>query len=371
MKTSPGVAAAVFGGVLAIAGGLGWLLYEVGGSTAPEAPAGAPVAPDKKGPARRVHSAPEELPQPADEPNHSDVPRDIPKQGRARFEFEDRPDLKLRDWSEVAAAIKAQSAMFVDLQEKGVPRGEERERVDQMSKTMERFQKAVYMRPAGSLNMGRSTPAEHPAYMVNAIAAALDAERLPLTEAQSRRLYELAKARGPLYDAALAASEKPERGAWSLELYAEVARVLEGFHGEVNGTLTAAQSAALVPDLLRYRARADFYSAASAWGRLAEPIPFATEADLAAMLTDSLAQQFGLSERKADLRKIVDVWVGSISTDVPDELDRKGFLRSRYISAAVPRMVELLKQITETMQLSEEAAAGARQIQRAFVPLRK
>jgi hypothetical protein len=371
MKTSPGVAAAVFGGVLALAGGLGWLLYEVGGETTQDSPGGAPVAPDRKGPARRVHSVPEELPQPAPDPNHSEVARPIPKGGRARFEFESCPDLALRDWSEAAAAVKAMTSMFVELVEKGVPGGEDRDRIDRMSKAMERFQRAVYMRPAGSLGIGRATAPEHPAYAVNLIAATLDAEKLSLTEAQSRRLLELAKARGPLYEAAVAASEKPEPGAWSLELFAETARVIEGFWGEVNGTLNAAQSAALIPDVLRNRTRADFFSAASAWGRLAEPIPFAAEGELAGTITDSLAAQFGLAERKADLRKIVDVWVSSAPGDVPDDLDRKGFLRSRYVSAAVPRMVELLKQVTDGMQLPEEAAAGARQIQRAYVPLRK
>jgi hypothetical protein len=370
MKTTPGVAAAVFGGVLALAGGLGWLLYEAGGSSTPDSPGGAPVAPDKKGPARRVRSEPEELPQPAPDPNHSEVARPIPKDGRVRFEFEGCPDLALRDWSEVAGAVKAMNTMFVDLMEKGVPGAADRDRIDRMSKTMERFQRAVYMRPAGSLSMGRATPPEHPAYAVNLIAATLDAEKLSLTEQQSRRLVELAKARAPLYEAAVAASDKPEPGAWSLELLAETARVTESFWGEVNGTLNAAQSAALVPDVLRNRARADFFSAASAWGRLAEPISFATEADLAGTITDSLASQFGLAERKAELRKIVEAWVSSFSTDVPDDLDRKGFMRSRYVSAAVPRMVDLLKQVIQGMQLPEEAAAGARQIQRAYVPMR-
>src|SRR5262249_3789719 len=161
----------------------------------------------------------------------------------------------------------------------------------------------------GSSGIPHVTPLDHPTFSVNLIAAALDREKLPLTDAQSRRLVELAKARGPLYDEAAAAAEQPAEGAWVLEVASAPAGVLESLCGEVNATLTPAQTAALVPDLLRNRLRTDFLSASGAWGRVAQQTPFGSEAELTDKISNGLAHQFGLLDRKEELHAIVEAWV--------------------------------------------------------------
>ena len=370
MKASPGGVAGVFFGVLALAGGLGWLLYETGGETEPEPENGPATAPNRLGPARRVHTT-EEPPGELPLGPHDQRKKPIPNEGRLRFEFEGHPDLALRDWSEVASAYKAMAAMFIEVMEKGVPTPEEKDRRERMFKTTERFQQEAVARPPGSLNIPRNTPPEHPAYAVNLIAVTLEQASLPLTDAQSKRLVELAKARGPLFDAAREAGDTPDPAAWALERLAEPATVLDSFFGEVNGTLTQAQSAALLPEVLRNRTRADFFSAAPAWGPLAEPIPFTTDEDLAEAITSGLTSRFGLPDRRTEVRKVVGTWLATFSPDVPDALDRRGFIRTQFVSRAVPRMVDLLKQLVDQLELHDEAAAAARQWQRAYVPMRR
>jgi hypothetical protein len=370
MKTGPGGVAAVFAGVLVVAGGLGWLLYEVGGSDASE-PAGEETAePDKPGPARRVRSKEEQLPELG--PGPHEVPaKPVSKEGRLRYEFEGHADLALRDWADVAGAVKDMNGMILDTLENGVPGPEETERRERLFKIGERYQHIVVMRPRGSLHITRNTSPEHPAYAVNLIAVMLERARLPLTEQQARRLVDLAKERGPRYDEAVTKSETPDPAAWTLERLAEPAKELDSFFGEVNATLTAAQSAALVPDVLRNRARADCFSAASAWGRLAEPMAYSKPEQLPQVITDGLASRFGIPDRRGEILPIVESWLSTFAPDTPDLLDRRGFIRSQYVSRAVPRMVDLLKQVVEGLQFSEELALAAREFQRAYVPLQK
>ena len=370
MKTGAGGVAVVFAGVLLLAGGLGWVLYEVGGSDGPD-DAGEPATESNlPGPARRVRSKEEQLPELAPGP-HEAPAKPISKEGRLRFEFEGHADLALRDWADVAVAVKDVNAMILDTLEKGMPGPEETERRERFFKLTERFQHVVVMRPRGSLHVPRNTSPEHPAYAVNLIAVTLERARLPLTEQQSRRLVDLAKERGPRYDKAVTESETPDPAAWTLERLAEPAKELDSFFGEVNATLTAAQSAALVPDVLRNRARADLFSAANAWGRLAEPIMFAKLEDLPQAITDGIASRFGIPDRRAEILPIVQEWLTTFAPDTPDSLDRRGFVRSQFVSRAVPRMVDLLKRLVDGLQFSEELATAAREFQRAYVPLQR
>lgn len=367
MKAS-GVAV-VFAGVLVVVGGLALLLYEAGDS--PSDAASGP-APDKPGPARRVHAA--EEPQQDDTPAPMDpraVAKPVPKEGRLRFEFEGHPDLALRDWSEVAASFREMTDLFVGMSEQGPPKPEDQAQMEHVRKVSQRFQRAAFERPAGSQGMGKITLIEHPAYAVNLIAATLDRAKLPLTDAQARRLVDLAKERGPRYDEAAAAAETPDPALWTLELASAPAGVLESFYGEVQGTLTPAQSAALVPDVLKNRLRTDFLSAGASWGRVAQQMPYGSQEEIVDKITTGLGNQYGLLERKEELRAIVEAWVKTAPEETADAMDRRGFVRTQVVARAVPRMVELLKRIVDVMKLPDEAAAEARQTPRAYVPMKR
>jgi hypothetical protein len=373
MKTGPGVVAAVFAGVLVLAGGLGFLLYEAGGGASPDGSLEPATAPDKPGAARRVHAeepivAPPVEPPPHERPN---VAKPIPKEGRLRFEFEGHPDLALRDWADAAAAVRGMSETFAEVAEKGPPSPEDKARLERDQKRAMRLQAAVFQRPPGSSEGAALTPLDHPAFAANLIAATLDADKLPLTEAQARRLVDLAKERGPVYDQAVAAVETPDPAAWTIELLAARANVLESFFGEVYATLTAAQAQSLVHDTFRNRLRADFLSAAGAWGYIAQPLPFAQDDQLVDTIATGLSNQFGVVDRKEEVRAIVAAWVKANPPETPDALDRRGFLRTQLVARAAPRMVELLKQLVDGLKLPEETAAEMRKVQRAYIPIRK
>lgn len=374
MKAGPGGVALVFAGVVVLAGGLGWLLYEAGGGTSADAPDAANVEPDKAGPARRVH-AQEEPPiaPPAELPPHerNRVVKPIPKEGRLRFEFEGHPDLARRDWAEAAAAMRGMVETLLEVVEKGPPTPDDKARLDRDQKRATRFQNAVFLPPPGSAGPSGLTPIEHPMFAVNLIAAALDASNLPLTEAQSRRLADLAKTRAPAYDEAVAAVDKADPAAWALEVAAARASVLESFFGEVYGTLTAAQAEALVPETFRNRLRADFVSAAGAWGRVAQLVPFGQESEFVDRISRGLSNQFGVPDRMAEVRTIVETWLKTNPPEAPDALDRRGFVRTQIVARAVPRTLDLLKRLVDGLQLPEETAAEARKMPRAYIPMRR
>jgi hypothetical protein len=274
-------------------------------------------------------------------------------------------DLKLRNWKEVAAAYRGMQEMFADISENGLPRPDDAARMESIRKAGERFHRAAVERPPGLAEGGEATVVTHPAYMANLVAALLERERLPLTDAQSRRLGELAAERGAQCDNS--PTLEKDDGTFALERMLARFRVLEGFYAEVFSLLTPAQGQAVSPEERRQRMRLDMATATSVFSGSARLMIMKDENQVTETLTDILARDIQLTERRDELRAIVDAWAHADSYPAADVLDQKGFLRASIVSHAATRMLDLVQRIADGMKLEGEARDRARQLSGVFV----
>lgn len=367
MKLGP---VAVLLGVLAGAGGLAFLLYEAGKSG--DAPAPVEEPKDRRAPARRVPTPPP-APLPDPEIHPAGKPRPpIPSDALPRYEFEGHPDLKLRNWKDVADAFREMLLQHLDSAERGMPTPDPQDaaRMESMRKRAERMMKELFNRPFGLAEGLEVTQVDHPAFAANLAAAVLDRAKMPLTEAQDRRLRDLATERGPLVDEADAVIRDEADATPMLDRIAARARVVEGFYAELYSMLTPAQGEALSPELIRNRIRLDLASPAATWMPLCRPMFVTDDAQFVGLVAHGLANDFKVLDREAELKAIVEAWVKTDAIPAADLLDRRGFIRSSVVAAAVRRMTELLRLIVEGMKLDEEAAKFARLVRIAYVPLR-
>ncbi len=369
MKLGP---VAVLVGVLVGAGGLALLLYEAGKLPDVPAPAPAEDPQDTKTAARRVKTPPPP-PLPDIEIHPAAKPRaPVPSDALPRYRFEQYPDLQLRNWKEVGAAFMETLVQHREMAEKGMPTPdpEDAARVEAMRPRAERMMSALFSRPAGLAEGRNVTPIDHPAFAVNLAAAVLEHSKMPLTEAQGKRLSDLAVERSPFVDKADAAIRDENDPAWMLDRIAARARVIEGFYAELYSALTPAQGEALSPELLRNRTRLDLASPAASWMPVARPMFFANDDQLVGLISHGLANDFKVLDREAELRAIVEAWTRSDTFPAADLIDRRGFLRTSHVAAAAVRMTDLLNRIVDGMKLGEEAANFARLVSIAYVPLR-
>jgi hypothetical protein len=358
-------------GVLLGAGALAWVLYEAGKS--PVEPTLPPVADpvDPKAPARRVPTPPPPVVEPEADPNRT-RPGPVPSDALPRWPVEGHPDLKLRNWKDVAEAYMDMLVQHREVAEKGMPppSPDDAARTQLMQTRAKRMMERLFNRPFDLPEGDKVTAIDHPAFAVNLAAAVLDRAKMPLTEAQARRLQELGVERGPFVDKADAAIDDANDTTYLLARFAARAHVIEGFYSELYSTLTPAQGEALSPEALRNRIQLDLASPAASWMRVCRPMHFSDQNQLVELITNGLANQFKLLDRQDELRKIVEAWAKSDTFDAADLLDRKGFLKASHVAAAVPRMIDLLRRIVDGMQLDEEMANSAKVVPIAFVPLR-
>lgn len=369
MSSGTGSAVAVFAGVLVATGALAFLLYQAGegdGATAADDPSS--LAPARRVPARE-RIAPEEAPPlPLEPPPHLQKPRDLDAGSKARYVIEGHEDVALRDWKDVVAAYRGMRDVFRCVAEKGVPVPSED--LELLRDRSEKLDKAALRPPPGSKEGQAITVMDHPAFAANLVAAVLEREHLPLSEAQARRLGDLARERSVVVDRANEAAEKDD-GSYLLERLAARARAYEGFYAELYSMLTPAQAEAFSPAEFRHRLLSDLASPAVAWRRMSRPLFVEDELDVLERLTVTFASQFQLEGRREELRAIIETWVKADSIPAADAYDSRGLLRCSLVSAAVARMQDLLRRIVEGMKLEGDMAENARLTPEAFVLLRR
>jgi hypothetical protein len=370
MKQGAGPAVGLFAVVLAVTGGLGWLLYEAGGGDAEPAPPGAASAK----PPHKDRSRADPPPAPEDGgnaiPPHLRV-KPVPPEGAPRIPIPGHDDLKFRNWKDVAAAIDDMRSVSREMLEKGPPRPDDAARMEAMQHRTQHFMTAVVLRPEGlEMSMPVTSP-QHPAFAVNMVASLLEHASLPLTEAQTQRLADLAKERGPAIEAADAEMKKEDPATWYISRVAAYATRSDEFYAELYAVLTPAQAEVVSPADLRGRQKLDLLSSGGPWGRIARPLLFSDEQKLVEQMTAGMAGLFKVPERTDEIRPIVAAWVHDGGFAAADALDAKGFLRTSYVAPAVPRTIDLLTRILDGLQLPAEAAETAHGVNTVFIPLRQ
>lgn len=362
MKQGTGPMVAVFVGVLAVAGGLAWLLYSMG-EVPPEDPAHPGAPPGRPHEARPVPVA--------GDPARARPPKPPAKGSGPRFELPGHEDDKRLDWKEIGAAFSALMKARREIVELGPGALTPDERRERMMKVMMRFQEAISGPPPGQ-DEAAPPPLrlDHPAFWSNVVAAILENEKLPLTDAQSRRMLDLALARAPFADANVLRPGEDD-GSWLLEKSAARARSADEFFAEVYAMLTPAQANALTPTDCRDRLRLDMTSGTPLWGSMIVPVPFTNESDFAETVTTQLAMHLQVTERRDELRAIVETWVRDLVVPSSDGYDQLACFRTSRVAEQVRRTVALLQRIAEEMKLPPEGVDLARKWQVAWVPFRK
>lgn len=232
----------------------------------------------------------------------------------------------------------------------------------------------VFMRlqKAGVPGSAVNGPITHPAVMVNAIAATLEAAGLPLSAEQSKSLGAV----GTRYvaDEAKRVAAYDER---TLELRKSVdeAQLKGRFFDDAFALLSDAQRDALSPPVIRGRIRADLFSEGLLWvavgGR--NLVGAKDGGDLAAKLTDRLARQLRPDDtaNSADIRAIVDNWIAGLPADVTelklDEMALSGTLLAKDITRCADHVAKLYQRFLDELDLSDDQRKGIRETTGVFV----
>ena len=213
----------------------------------------------------------------------------------------------------------------------------------------------------------------HPSFMANAIAAALEAAKKPLTEDQAASLGRLGVS---FTEEDARRTARYDERALALTKTIEEADLRDRFFDAALGLLTEEQRAALGSPAVRGRLSLDLYSSGLLWATTAGPLLFSTKEDLAADFEKTiLTYQTGLAPSKDAVHAAVTEWVGSLGKDVleaaPDPLSTMRFLTVAQTTAAAKRQVALIQRLLDTAATSDEASKALRDWTYVVVPVKK
>jgi hypothetical protein len=355
--------AGVFLGVLVATGGLGFLLYEAGKTSAEPSPIDTESRPreSRRRPERSVNS-----------PDVAPVrPPSKDPAAKPRFTFPDREDIDRRDWIETAKAFLGFIESLRDFAETADPtRPLPPEKEATTKKAMGRWGDAISTVASEQQPLSR-IPMEDPAFLVNLVPAVLDHLKLPLSAEQHERLGEIARKHIPLVAAAAPSRLPEDPRVYRLDVVADRAQALAAFGDEAQKVLTPAQHAALVPEYHRGRLNLDIFSGSAPIATAMIHVPYTDTSEIVDVIVHDLSHAFRVVDRKDEVRAIVESWVAAWNYPIPDEREWRGGLFASRILNDVRRGSQLLHRLVEEMKLNEAAAALAREMRSAYVPRRR
>jgi hypothetical protein len=367
-------AVGVFAGVAAVMGGLAWLLISAGDDPeTPLDPSGKTSASSKRGGRRTPAPKPLEAPPPmvakpvANPVGVIDVPG--------------HPDLRVRDWKEIAAAwIDIVDHPRALVEGRGPPLDDPKT-MERMQKTNERFMTAA-MAPLERQEGPTGVSTEHPGFVGNLVPAVLRHKGEPLSEEQQKKLEALVLVHAPATDAADAALEKVralnpvDRRTFALDLSLERAKVADAFFDSLYDLLTPTQAELIAPSEYRGRQGYDPISAGRFWQFGALPVPMIDLDDGARFISANIATYVGIMEREKEVRDVVGPWFAREPLDPFDRLEERGAFGRRRLAIARQRAAELVHLLMDAFDrdterpLDPEQKAKLRDFGQIFVPFR-
>jgi RNA polymerase sigma-70 factor (ECF subfamily) len=211
----------------------------------------------------------------------------------------------------------------------------------------------------------------HPAFQVNAIAAALEAAGKPLTPEQATALEKLAR-------------EYSDEDARRLQGYGEttfgVRKVIEEadvrarFFDAAFAAISESQRDTLTPPATRGILGLDLYSDGLLWITVMRPVPFKDTAALGDTVTAQLQSGMKIGKEQTEaLRAVVNRWVADLPAslvDTPDPSGARGRMHVTTVRLAAAKTLALAESVVADLKLEGAAAAAARRWTATIVPVR-
>jgi len=374
-------AALVFGGVLALAAGVGYVLYQLGKETPDVDSSGVPRPKTAKSDSGRKKAWLDDAPPPG-----GPKPIKPPEPGRedVRFIVPGHEDLKMRRWREIAKIALEMQEMNMENRRLGPPNPmlrEDQARFAKMNEITNRHRQYLIDAPDGwGIPPADRDPDKppppimpltsvwHPAFVANLTAVLLDRADAPLTDDQSKRLFDVAKKHSAIIDSPL--PELP-KDAFALEQTAEIGKRSDDFYADVFSVLTTKQAEIVSPAAYRGHAGLDIIGSGAIWSNVLRGVPCADVDEFVNEVTRSLSFSFNIQERGADIRPIVDKWAHRISMSAGDVTELEGAVRVERGQRAVQDMLDLLRHLKAELDPPPPDMERVRLVPVAFVPLLK
>jgi len=212
----------------------------------------------------------------------------------------------------------------------------------------------------------------HPAFMANAIEAALRAAGMPLSRAQLTQLEELARR---FADEDRRRLEGYAEDTFQLRRTVDEGDLRRRFSHDAMALLTPAQHERLRPPAIRDRLQLDLYSEAIFWGQFVRPARGEGRAEVATAASGALLPALGLTaEQEAAARAVVSDWASRLPAALvertPDALDEMGMLHASVVRDSAVETLALLRRLVTEVPLEGDSAAKARGFGAALVPWR-
>jgi hypothetical protein len=212
----------------------------------------------------------------------------------------------------------------------------------------------------------------HPAFMVNAIVATLEAAGKPLTDDQDAHLVKAAE----LYTAREKARvDAYESHVFALEKVIDEGALRDDFFTAAEGILKPEQRAVLWPPGTKGRLGVDVFSSGLLWTTVAQPLPFKDRDVLVSDVADVLVNSFSLAEDRRPVARAAAVEF--VNAFPAAELDTKvsglstmGLLPTPLVRDAAKRWLAALQRVVREGRLDEETTVRIRGYQPVTVPIR-
>ncbi len=194
-----------------------------------------------------------------------------------------------------------------------------------------------------------------PGFMSNAIASALEASGLPLSEQQAAALERAAKD--------FAAQDEQRRNAYDaatpelLKILEEV-ELKDRFFDAAFALLRPDQAEALTPSEVRHRIHGDIFSGALVWAGRAGATTYADDADLATKAVAHVRGRLRLAEAQTPhVRAAVDGWIASIPESVRslpmDGLTKLNLIPNDHVCAWARQNLALFQAVERAVTLDD------------------
>ncbi|MCE9637488.1 MAG: sigma-70 family RNA polymerase sigma factor [Planctomycetes bacterium] len=210
----------------------------------------------------------------------------------------------------------------------------------------------------------------HPAFQVNALAAALEQIGKPLTAAQrtaledvGRRFTEEERKRNASYD----------ENTFQMQKLVEEGALKDRFFNALRSAISTEQLDAVSPPAVRDRLGADLWSEGLLWVTVTRPVRFAKKEELADSVGRTMNLVLKLDDgQKAKAAATVSDWVSHLPKDLMertlDPLEAAGMGKSETAAQAAGETRKLVERLVADLALAGDQLGAARRLGVVLLP---